>query len=92
MFNLNWAYPFSIAGLDFSVEGYAEYIHCRTNEFGGRVKSWFLTQPQFRLDLGKSLDGRAGRLFIGLEYQLWLNKLGTRNDESVPQFLLVWRF
>ena len=92
MFNLNWAYPFSIAGLDFSVEGYAEYIHYRTNEFGGRVKSWFLTQPQFRLDLGKMLNSRADLLFVGMEYQFWWNKLGTKNDESLPQFLLAWRF
>ncbi len=92
MFNLAWAYPFSLAGLDFSVEGYVEYIHCRTNEFGGRVKSWFLTQPQFRLDLGKLLREEANRLLLGMEYQFWHHKLGTKNDESLPQFLLVWRF
>ena len=63
-----------------------------TNEFGNHVKSWILAQPQFRLDLGKALAGAAGRLFIGLEYQYWRNKLGTDNDESLPQFLLVWRF
>ena len=92
MFNLNWAYPFSIGNLDFSIEGYAEYVHSRTDEFGNHVKSWFLTQPQFRLDLGKLLNGGADRLFIGMEYQYWWNKLGTKNDESLPQFLLAWRF
>ena len=92
LFDINWAYPFSIGNLSFSIEGHAEYVHCRTNEFGNHVKSWILAQPQFRLDLGKALAGAAGRLFIGLEYQYWRNKLGTDNDESLPQFLLVWRF
>lgn len=92
MFDINWAYPFTIGKLSFSIEGHAEYIHCRTNEFGGRVRSWFFTQPQFRLDLGKLLREEANRLFIGMEYQFWHHKLGTKNDESVPQFLLVWRF
>ncbi len=92
MFNINWAYPFNIGALAFSIEGHAEYIHCRTDEFGGRVRSWFLTQPQLRLDLGKLLGEKADRLFAGMEYQFWHHKLGTKNDESVPQFLLVWRF
>ena len=92
MLDINWAYPFTIGKLSFSIEGHAEYIHCRTNEFGGQVRSWFYTQPQFRLDLGKLLREEENRLFIGMEYQFWHHKLGTKNDESVPQFLLVWRF
>ena len=92
MLDINWACPFSIRGLSFSIEGHAEYIDVRTNEFGNRVKSWILAQPQLRLDLGEALLGTANRVFIGLEYQYWMNKLGTENDESVPQFLLVWRF
>lgn len=92
IFDLNWAYPFSIGNLSFSIEGHAEYIHSRTDEFGDHVESWFLAQPQFRLDLGKALAGVDGRLFIGMEYQYWRNKLGTKNDENLPQFLLVWRF
>ena len=92
MFDLSWAYPFSIGNLSFSIEGHAEYVHGRTDEFGNHVESWFFTQPQFRLDLGKALAGAADRLFIGMEYQYWRNKLGTKNDESLPQFLLVWRF
>lgn len=92
MFNLNWAYPFALGGWSFSIEGYAEYIHRRRDEFGNRVEGWFLTHPQLRLDLGKALAAEADRLFIGMEYQYWRNKLGTKNDESLPQFLLVWRF
>ncbi len=92
IFDINWAYPFSMGGLSFSIEGHAEYIDGRTNEFGNRVKSWILAQPQLRLDLGEALLGVANRIFIGLEYQYWMNKLGTENDEKVPQFLLVWRF
>ena len=92
LFDVNWAYPFTIKGLSFSIEGHAEYAHCRTNEFGGPVESWYFTQTQFRLDLGKLVTGHADRLFIGMEYQHWDNKLGTRDNESVPQFLLAGRF
>jgi hypothetical protein len=51
-----------------------------------------LAQPQFRYDLGKTLVGKPGVLFAGLEYQLWLNKLGDDIDEHVIQALIVWRF
>ena len=28
---------------------------------------------------------------VGIEYQYWLNKLGTDEDESTAQLLVVWR-
>jgi hypothetical protein len=37
--------------------------------------------------------GKKEQLLVGIEYQYWQNKLGDRNtDESVAQFLVVWRF
>ena len=30
-------------------------------------------------------------LRVGIEYQYWLNKLGTDEDESTAQLLVVWR-
>ncbi len=91
--NTAWKYPFYIGKAKFSFEGHIEYIDNRRNEFGGRVSSWWLAQPQLRFDLGHALYGRADQLFIGTEYQYWENKLGDRNtDESVFQALLVWQF
>lgn len=93
MFDVNWAYPFTIGKHSFSIEGHAEYIGKRSNQFGAPVSAWILAQPQFRWDLGKALDEKPNRLFVGMEYQYWRNKLGDRNAiESRPQILAVWRF
>ena len=40
--------------------------------------------------LGKVI-GAPNQLMVGIEYQYWLNKLGTDEDESAAQFLVVWR-
>ena len=37
------------------------------------------------------LGGDAGKLFAGIEYQYWSNKLGTEETESAVQFLLAWQ-
>lgn len=93
MVDVNWAYPFSVGKHSFSIEGHAEYIGKRTDEFGGEVGAWILAQPQFRWDMGKALYDKPNQLFVGIEYQYWRNKLGDRNTtESRPQFLAVWRF
>ncbi len=92
MIDFNWALPFSIGNQDFSVEGHIEYIGGRDNELGNNVKWHILGQPQFRYDLGKLLGG-AGRFYVGLDLQFWINKLGdAATDEIAPQALAVWRF
>jgi nucleoside-specific outer membrane channel protein Tsx len=93
MLDVNWAYPFTLGQHGFSIEGHAEYIGKRTNEFGAPVSAWLLAQPQLRWDLGRALHGKPNQLFLGIEYQYWRNKLGDKNtSESRPQFLAVWRF
>lgn len=91
MVDVNWALPFSLGMHDFSLEGHVEYIGSRHNEFGGEVKSHVLGQPQLRYDLGKTLLGKPGVLFAGVEYQYWHNKLGDDIDENVIQALIVFR-
>lgn len=84
MVDVNWARPFKDG--KFSIEGHAEYIGSRTNEFGGDVEAWILAQPQFRINLNDYIA-------IGVEYQYWMNKLGDKDtDESAVQALLVWKF
>ena len=93
MVDVNWAYPFAIGKHSFSIEGHAEYIGKRHNEFGAPVSAWILAQPQFRWDLGKAWYDKPNQLFVGIEYQYWRNKLGDKNtSESRPQILAVWRF
>ena len=92
MIDVSFGYPFSIGEYDFSIEGHMEYINERENEFGETVHSWFLAQPQLRLDLGKALGNKKETVFAGIKWQYWQNKLGDKTaDESVIMALLVWR-
>jgi len=96
MVDFSWAYPFKIGSTSWSIEGHLEYIDGRqqTNNFGTtELESWVLFQPQIRLDLGEALGNKAGRLFVGMEYQYWKNRLGEKGtDDNTAQFLAVWRF
>ncbi len=57
------------------------------------ARSWFFGQPQFRVDLGSLLYNMPGELFVGTEYQFWINKLGDPvTNESALQALVVWQF
>jgi hypothetical protein len=89
--DLAWTRPFEIGGQRFSFEGHMEYTVLESNVFGPQ-KDWFLAQPQLRWDVGYALTGRKDQFFVGTEYQLWVNKLGTDVDESAFQALGVWRF
>lgn len=93
MIDVSWAYPIDIGSHSFSIEGHMEYIGERENEFGDRVSEWLFGQPQFRYDLGKSLFNKANRLFIGTEWQFWINKLGDNNThENTLQALIVLQY
>lgn len=96
MIDFAWAYPFTIGSTNWSIEGHMEYIDGRTqvNNFGTtELESWFLFQPQVRLDLGELIGTPSNRLFVGIEYHYWKNKLGVDGlDDNTVQFLTVWRF
>ena len=85
MLDFNFARPFTIGEASFSIEGHVEYVAGRENEFGGRVESWILAQPQLRWNPND-------RISVGIEYQFWMNKLGdAATDESALQALFVWK-
>ena len=97
MIDVSWARPFKIGSQSFSFEGHMEYIAERNRTSGpfkgSKVEAWFLAQPQLRWDIGEQIFKSANQLFIGIEYQYWMNKLGDEDtDESAVQGLLVWRF
>lgn len=84
--DFSFARPFSIGEANFSIEGHVEYLAERENEFGGKVESWILAQPQLRWNPND-------RISLGIEYQFWMNKLGDgATDESAVQALFVWKF
>ena len=89
--DVSWLFLFSAGEQSFQITGHAEYIGAVTNEFGVEYRGRILAQPQFRWDAGKAFGGDAGKLFAGIEYQYWSNKLGTEEDESAAQLLLVWQ-
>ena len=91
VFDINGAASFSFGQLDFLFGGHAEYVSATTNELSDNVPSWILAQPQLTVDIGEAF-GPTERLFVGVEYQYWKNKLGTKLTESVPQLLVIWRF
>lgn len=96
MVDFSWSYPFKIGSTSWSLEGHMEYIDGRdqTTNFGsGELESWFLAQPQLRLDLGELMGNEPGKLFVGVEYQYWTNKLGEKDtDDRTAQLLAVWHF
>ena len=91
VFDISWGTAFGTGGQSFGFFGHAEYIGSRTNEFGDEVKSWILAQPQLTWDLSKAINGEGKKLFVGIEYQYWWNKLGTTTTENVVQLLVVWQ-
>jgi len=92
MVDVNWKYPFKIGSGKFSIQGHVEYIGEREDEFGGEVEGWILAQPQFRWDIGAMFNS-ANKLFLGVEYQYWMNKKGVEGtNEYAPQALAVWQF
>jgi len=51
-----------------------------------------LAQAQVRWDAGNAFFDVKDRLFLGIEYQYWNNKLGTQEKDNTVQALAVWRF
>ena len=81
-----FARPFRLGEHDFSLEGHVEYIGSRRNEFGDKVPGWILAQPQLRWKVNDNL-------YIGIEGELWMNKLGDgATDSNAVLALLVWQF
>ena len=93
MVYFNWGYPFSIGNNDFAINCHLEFIDQRRDSFGNRLSAHILNQEQIRWDVGKALNGTAGKVFIGIELSIWFNKLGDRKtNEFAPQALFAYRF
>ncbi len=92
MLDFAWGYPFVLGDQKFYLTGHVEYIADRKNEFNAQVNNWILAQPILQWDLGRNLSMPDGQLMLGIEWQYWRHKLGTKNSESVLQLHLAWRF
>lgn len=96
MIDFAWAYPFSVGATSWIIDGHLEYVDGRSqeNNFGTtELESWVLFQPQLRLDIGELMGTADNRLFAGIKYQYWKNKLGTKGvDDNALEFIAIWRF
>ncbi|WP_254679743.1 MULTISPECIES: nucleoside-binding protein [Pseudoalteromonas] len=92
MFDLAWGYPYQLGSQKFYFTGHAEYIGSRRDEIGRYVNDWILAQMAFQWDLGNALGHKSDTLMLGIEWQIWRNKLGTSVNESSPQLHVVWTF
>ena len=90
-FDISWLSVFDLGSQSFSFTGHAEYMGAVTSELGDEYLGSILAQPQLRWDVGRALTGAANVLHVGVEYQLWTNKLGKIGDEHALQLLVVWQ-
>jgi len=82
---LAWLLPFKAGGLDISFEGFADYAYGL-----GAKESNLVTAPRLLVDIGKYF-GAPGTLQAGIEYQIWRNQFGVKNqDEDVAQLMVKW--
>lgn len=85
---LSAAAPFQIAEQSFLIDGFIDYAGEE-----GAAKAWLLSAIQAKWDVGKSLFSQTNRLFVGVEQQIWRNKLGRDGvNENVTQLLLKVHF
>ena len=92
MLDIFWQYPFSLGNQHFSFEGHGEYIGARDLELSGeKLEGHALIQPQLRWDLGKTLWEEENLVQLGIEWQHWTHKFGTKETENSLKFLFVWK-
>ena len=76
-----------------TIGSHTEYVDNRTDELGNSVSWWLLGQPQFRFDLSHALNKAADKLYVGVEWQFWINKQDEKGtNKSAFQALIAWRF
>ena len=92
MFDIAWGYPFTLGEQKFFFTGHMEYIGSRQNEFGAYVNDWLLAQPILQWDLGHAIGHSSNTLFLGIEWQIWRNKLSTSVNEWATQLHIAWTF
>lgn len=69
-----WAYPFTIGGEKFVVDGYSDYV------FGwGPVAANWQISPQIKWDAGHLFGLGDGKFRTGVDIHYWKNKFGIQN-------------
>lgn len=81
-----WNYPFQINNTKILIEGVADFAGSE-----GKTVAHQLIIPRFLVDAGSLIGGKDNKLWIGIEWQYWHNKFGTKGvTESVPQLQIKY--
>lgn len=86
--SIAWLEPIKLSDkFQISFAGFADYAG---NEGSKAVN--FLAKPRIMLDIGKLFFHTKNKVYLGLQYTYWHNKLGIKGlDESVPEAMLSWK-
>lgn len=74
-----WAMTIPVGKSDILFDGYIDWV---VNNTRTDAKNLHIN-PQIKYDLGKALDYKAGKVYVGVEYTYWSNKYGIK-DGNVP--------
>ncbi|EQM77104.1 outer membrane protein OmpK [Stutzerimonas stutzeri] len=95
-----WAMTIPLGKSDILFDGYIDWA---INDVGNKGSSDYVAKnlhinPQIKYDLGKALDQKPGKLYVGIEYDYWTNKYGIEDsgafntDQSVVQAIAKLHF
>ena len=83
-----WNSSFKIKNVNFLIEGFADFAGGEDDK-----RSNQLIVPRFLIDVGQIIKIKENKLWAGIEWQYWHNKLGLDGvTESVPQLQLKYVF
>ncbi|MDH5300990.1 MAG: DUF5020 domain-containing protein [Gammaproteobacteria bacterium] len=84
-----WQLPIAIASTQWLFEGFLDYAWGENNNSHPKRDN-IMTAPRLLLDAG-ALRDHPGKIFIGIEQQIWRNKFGVADtDENVTQAMFKW--
>lgn len=87
-FTFAWNYPFSINGINFLTEGFADLAGSEATSVANQ-----LFVPRLLMDIGSMVGSPNKKLWLGIEWQYWHNKFGVDGvTESVPQVQIKYVF
>lgn len=82
---LAWLLPFTLGKLGFAFEGFFDYAWGEDP-----LADNIITAPRLLVDIGSPF-GKPGCVQAGVEYQIWHNQFGVKDeDEDVVQVMLKW--
>lgn len=90
-----FGYTLPIGASEIIIDGYIDYVFASEDS---NYEENLHINPQIKYNLGKLIWGEDQRLYVGLEYDYWMNKYGVKDsnsfktDQSAYSFLLKYHF